>query len=155
MTPLTPTVAATWAWIAVLVLATITVHVLGIALIARSLRRFWTDDVDRELTFFDSGPGAIAIIVVIAFTLALFHGIEALIWALAYFKLGVFSSMNDAMLYSLGSMTTRGSAGFRLQPGWALMGAAEAGDGMLLFGISTAFLFTVMVRLRRIVASPS
>jgi hypothetical protein len=152
---LTPTVAVTWTWIAVLVLATITIHVLGIALIARSLRRFWTDDVDRELTFFDSGPGVIAIIVVIAFTLAVFHGVEALVWATAYLKLGAFSSMTDAMLYSMGSMTTRGSSGFQLQPGWALMGAAEAGDGMLLFGISTAFLFTVMVRLRRIIARPS
>jgi hypothetical protein len=27
------------------------------------------------------------------------------------------------------------------------MGAAEAGDGMLLFGLSTAFLFYVMLRL--------
>jgi hypothetical protein len=28
-----------------------------------------------------------------------------------------------------------------------MMGAVEAGDGMLLFGISTAFLFFVMLRL--------
>jgi hypothetical protein len=31
-----------------------------------------------------------------------------------------------------------------LQPHWQLMGALEAADGMLLFGISTAFIFTVM-----------
>ena len=31
-----------------------------------------------------------------------------------------------------------------LQPHWQMMGALEAADGMLLFGISTAFIFTVM-----------
>jgi hypothetical protein len=31
-----------------------------------------------------------------------------------------------------------------LQPHWQLMGALEAADGMLLFGMSTAFIFTVM-----------
>jgi hypothetical protein len=31
-----------------------------------------------------------------------------------------------------------------LQPHWQIMGALEAADGMLLFGISTAFIFTVM-----------
>ena len=42
-------------------------------------------------------------------------------------------------------MTTRGASRF-LERQWRLMGAAEAGDGMLLFGVSTAFLFYVMVR---------
>jgi hypothetical protein len=31
-----------------------------------------------------------------------------------------------------------------LQPHWQMLGALEAADGMLLFGISTAFIFTVM-----------
>jgi len=34
--------------------------------------------------------------------------------------------------------------GVMLQPHWQLMGALEAADGMLLFGMSTAFIFTVM-----------
>jgi hypothetical protein len=32
-----------------------------------------------------------------------------------------------------------------LQPHWQMMGALEAADGMLVFGISTAFMFTVML----------
>ena len=31
-----------------------------------------------------------------------------------------------------------------LRPHWQILGAIEAADGMLLFGISTAFIFTVM-----------
>jgi hypothetical protein len=41
-------------------------------------------------------------------------------------------------------MTTRGASGLMLEPGWRMMGALEAANGMLLFGISTAFIFAVM-----------
>jgi ABC-type polysaccharide/polyol phosphate export permease len=41
-------------------------------------------------------------------------------------------------------MATRGASGVTLQPHWQMLGALEAADGMLLFGISTAFIFTVM-----------
>jgi hypothetical protein len=41
-------------------------------------------------------------------------------------------------------MATRGASGLMLQPHWQMMGALEAADGVLLFGISTAFIFTVM-----------
>jgi hypothetical protein len=93
-------------------------------------------------------PRVIAI-VVSAFTamgllLAVLHGIEAAIWAAAYLWLGALHSPGAAILYSVDSMATRGASGVTLQPHWRMMGALEAADGMLLFGISTAFVFTVM-----------
>jgi hypothetical protein len=48
------------------------------------------------------------------------------------------------MLYSVDSITTQGASGLMLERGWRMMGALEAADGMLLFGISTAFIFAVM-----------
>lgn len=88
-------------------------------------------------------------IVVVAITamgllLAALHGIEAALWAAAYLWLGALGSLETAILYSVDSMATRGSSGFMLQPHWQMMGALEAVDGMLLFGISAAFIFTVM-----------
>jgi hypothetical protein len=50
------------------------------------------------------------------------------------------------MLYSLDSFTTRGASGLLLGAEWQLMGALESADGMLLFGISTAFVFMVLQR---------
>jgi hypothetical protein len=41
-------------------------------------------------------------------------------------------------------MSARGASGLVLEQHWRMMGALEAMDGMLLFGISTAFIFTVM-----------
>jgi hypothetical protein len=66
--------------------------------------------------------------------------------------LGAIGSMRDAMLYSVDSITTRGSSGLELEPEWRLMGALESADGMLLFGISTAFVFVVIQKIERIIS---
>ena len=58
--------------------------------------------------------------------------------------LGALDSAKAAILYSVDFMATRGASGLMLQPHWRMMGALEAVDGMLLFGVSTAFIFTVM-----------
>jgi len=58
--------------------------------------------------------------------------------------LDALASPHDAILYSLDSMTTRGASGLVLEPHWQIMGALEAANGMLLFGISTAYIFAVM-----------
>ena len=76
--------------------------------------------------------------------LAALHGMEAALWAAAYWWLGALNSPSDAILYSVDSMSTRGASGLTLEPHWRMMGAFEATDGMLLFGISTAYVFTVM-----------
>ena len=48
------------------------------------------------------------------------------------------------MLYSLSAMTSYGHAEIFLAPHWRMMGALEALNGMMLFGLSTAFLFSVL-----------
>jgi hypothetical protein len=65
-------------------------------------------------------------------------------WAVAFWWLGALNSPADAILYSVDSLSTRGASGLTLDRHWQMMGALEATDGMLLFGISTAFIFTVI-----------
>src|ERR1700730_11152166 len=71
-------------------------------------------------------------------------GSEAGFWAAAYWWLDALASPEEAVLYSLDSITTRGASGLTLPQHWRIMGALEATDGMLLFGISTAFMFAVI-----------
>ena len=52
-------------------------------------------------------------------------------------------------------MSTRGSSGLVLTGDWRLMGVLEAADGMLLFGVSTAFAFAVILRIDHIVLNKS
>jgi hypothetical protein len=42
-------------------------------------------------------------------------------------------------------MTTRGASGLVLHQHWQFMGAMEAVAGMLMFGISTAYVFQVLL----------
>ena len=89
---------------------------------------------------------AIAIVLIgsVGLLLAALHGIEAGLWAAAYWWLGAANSTAEALLYSVDSFSTRGASGLMLEHHWRMMGALEATDGMLLFGISTAYIFTVM-----------
>lgn len=87
--------------------------------------------------------GASALVGTVGAMLAAVHGFEALIWAIAYVLIGAIDNMPAAMLYSIDSMTTRGAVAIRLEEQWLLLGALEAADGMLLFGISTGFLFAM------------
>jgi hypothetical protein len=90
-------------------------------------------------------PIVVGIVGALGLLLAALHGIEAAIWAAAYLWLGALDSPQDAILFSVDSMSTRGArSGVILEHGWRIMGALEAAGGMLLFGISTAFIFTVM-----------
>jgi hypothetical protein len=86
----------------------------------------------------------VVLIAVVGLLLAVLHGIEAGLWAAAYWWLGALESPVEATLYSVDSMSTRGASGMTLEHHWRMMGALEATDGMLLFGISTAFIFAVM-----------
>ena len=51
------------------------------------------------------------------------------------------------MLYSLSAMMTYGHANLNLKDHWQLIGALEALNGMLLFGLTTAFLFAMIQRI--------
>ena len=72
------------------------------------------------------------------------HGIEGVAWAGAYVFVGAVPDAKAAMLYSLNAMTTYGHESVSLEPHWQIMGALEALNGMLLFGLTTAFLFAMI-----------
>lgn len=87
---------------------------------------------------------AVLIVGAVGFALAALHAFEATLWAIAYLLLGAIESPADAILYSVDSMTTRGASGLVLTNQWRMMGALESAAGILLFGISTAFLFGML-----------
>src|SRR4051794_15526153 len=83
-------------------------------------------------------PTVIGHIGAVAVILAALHGLEGVLWASAYRWLGALDSFTDASVYSLGTMTTFELPGLALPPRWQMLGALEAVNGVLLFGISTA-----------------
>jgi hypothetical protein len=133
---------ADWAWGLPIIAATVVIHSLGLRLI------------DRRVSLALSGDGRLpirrwALVMIMpgaVLCASMLHGLEASIWAAAYALLGALPDKKSAMLYSLNAMTTYGHANLDLALHWQLMGSLEALNGWILFGLTTAFLFTVMQR---------
>ena len=119
---------------------TVLAHAFGLILIRDGV----VLRLSRALGARRSGVALAAIIATAVLMLTFLHGVEAGAWAVAYVALGARPDFPSAMLYSLSAMTTYGHANIYLAEHWRLMGALEALNGMMLFGLMTAFLFTVL-----------
>ena len=131
---------ASWAWGLPLILLTVVIHVFGLALINDQVVRVLGRTAKRR-SFIPLFAGVMAVAVLLATAL---HGIEAVAWAGAFRLLGAVPDNKSAMLYSLNAMTTYGHESVSLEQHWQMMGALEALNGMLLFGLTTAFLFAMI-----------
>jgi hypothetical protein len=131
---------ANWAWNLPLIVLNVVIHVIGLGLINESVVRVLSGPTEhrRFLAKFAVVMGVTALLATVL------HAIEAATWATAYWLLGALPDFKSAMLYSLGAMTSYGHANFFLEKQWQLTGALEALNGMLLFGLTTAFLFAMI-----------
>jgi hypothetical protein len=64
--------------------------------------------------------------------------------AAAYRVVGALPDNRSAMLYSLSAITGYGHAQIFLDPHWQMMGALEALNGIILFGLTLTFLLTII-----------
>jgi hypothetical protein len=133
-----------WAWSLPLIVITVMFHVVGLVFINEQaiLAKNYVRKKHGFLLSFAPimGVGALWVTVL--------HAIEAGIWAGMYWFLGALPDGRAALLYSLGAMTTYGHASAYLAPHWQLMGTLEALNGVILFGLTTAFLFNMIREVR-------
>ena len=126
-----------WAWSLPLIVITVIFHVIGLVYINERVIR-----AKRFVTQRRSFLLGLSIVLGAATLVAIaLHAIEAAIWALVYQALGALPDSKSALLYSLSAMTTYGHEHLDLAKHWMLMGALEALNGMILFGLTTAFLY--------------
>jgi hypothetical protein len=133
---------ADWFWSIPIIIFTVALHAVGLLLVEVSV----LERLERRLRktrFRFRFPVLISAVVLFVTTL---HGFEAAIWAGVYRLLDALPDEKSAMLYSLNAITSFGHANLYLKPQWQLMGAFEALNGVMLFGLTTAFLFTVVNR---------
>ena len=78
--------------------------------------------------------------------LILAHTVEVWIWAISLLLLGAVHSVTDAVYFSLATSTTVGYGDVVLEPDFRVFGAMAAVTGMLVFGLSTAFLVAILTR---------
>ena len=135
---------ADWLWGLPLIILTVVVHVCGLLIIDEKIVRFEKDVLERH----KYGVVFVVTIGSSAMLAALLHGLAGAIWASAYRLLGALPDYSSAALYSLSAMTTYGQADVVLEKRWQFLGALEALDGLLLFGITTAFLLNIIQKTR-------
>jgi len=126
-----------WAWALPLIGLTLIVHVVGLGLInAQVVHRVSALRAQRSffvLFVLVMGLTTLLVTVLLAF--------EATLWAAAYRSLGAMRDGRAALLFSLNAFTSYGHTELHLAPHWRLMGALEALNGLLLAGLTTAFLY--------------
>lgn len=130
-----------WAWGLPLIVLTVLFHVSGLGLISQ---RVVHGKFGRMIEHHHPKVAFVVVIGTTTLVASCLHAIEAGIWALAYLLLGAIHDFKSAMLYSLNAITSYGHTDLALAGPWHLMGAMEALNGWLLFGLTTAFLFAVI-----------
>jgi hypothetical protein len=135
-----PAWTADWAWGLPLIVLTVVLHAYGLGLLNREV----SSRLSNKGQLRRPPPGSSYIIGATALFATLLHGIEGCIWAGAYRFLGAMGDNRSAMLYSISAMTSYGHTNLDLAPAWQMMGALEALNGWILFGLTTAFIFTVV-----------
>jgi hypothetical protein len=136
--------SSSWTWGLCLIVLTTAIHSLGIVLMSILGLRIRAGLMRRRIAFWQGVAMLTGLTAAIGLSLAVLHGIEAAMWAAAYLRLGALDTAAEAMLFSVDAMSTRGASGLVLHRHWQIMGALEAVAGMLMFGISTAYIFAIM-----------
>ena len=75
------------------------------------------------------------------------HPVEAGLWAALFVACGEFPDMGTAYYHSAVNYTTLGYGDMVMSPARRLLGPLEAAYGMLMFGVSTAMMFAVILKL--------
>jgi hypothetical protein len=127
---------------AIAVLCTIFIHALAVAATVNFVRR------EKRLGREGAGLWTNLAIVALAMSFILVaHLIEIALWAVLFVICGEFRDFGIAYYFSAVNYTTLGYGDLIMSPSWKLLGPLEAADGTFMFGVSTAIIFAVIVRM--------
>jgi voltage-gated potassium channel len=124
---------------------TIGVHLAGLTLLLRLLRRHRSSRPEGAGHMHD-GVGILAV----AFGLFALHAVEIWAYAALYAVAGALGSFEEALYFSTSTYATVGYGDVVLKQGWRVLGAIEGANGVILLGWSTAFFVSVVGRIRLI-----
>lgn len=88
--------------------------------------------------------GYIVLLIATFCAIIFLHMIETAIWAAFYYGHGLFPDFETAFYFSITSYTTIGFGDVVLPRAWRMLGGIEGISGVLLCGLSTAFVFAIV-----------
>lgn len=122
---------------------TVCIHLGGLLGLLWILR-----DRAHRLRPHESRFGQLGVILFVVLGLVAIHTAEIWLYGLAFWAVGAVQDFESALYFSTVTFTTLGYGDIVLDGRWRLFGAIEAGNGLILFGWSTAFLLSITGRLR-------
>jgi hypothetical protein len=122
---------------------TVTIHFFGLLGLLHLLRRR-----GHRFKAHESVVGQGGLILFVVFGIFAIHTIEIWLYAVVFRALGEFSTFETALYFSTVTFASLGYGDVQMSQDWRLFGSIEAANGMILFAWSTAFLLSVMGRLR-------
>jgi hypothetical protein len=137
------TVIANFALASCMVGLTVTIHFGGLLVLMWVLRTR-----GHRFRAHEGAARVAGLIVFVVLGLVAIHTAEIWLYALAYLVVGALPNFEEALYFSTTSFTTIGYGDIVLDRRWRLFGAIEGANGLLLFGWSTAFMLSIIQRLR-------
>lgn len=131
----------------IMVVVTVTVHGVGLALLAKALRVETREEHAKHLN--PLSPRALGFTVVAVLALFALHGLEIWFYAILYLLGGAVLDLSTAVYFSTISYAAIGFTDAYVAADWRLVAGIEGINGVLLLGWSTAFFVTMIARLGR------
>lgn len=125
-----------------MIASTVVIHTVGLIGLIAFLRRGGSSRARRG-----SYVSLTGVLIVVILGIFLAHTLEIWLWAALYLWLGEFQSLERALYFSTVTFTTLGYGDITLAARWQLLSSFEAANGIILFGVSTGFVFAVMRKL--------
>jgi len=125
------------------VFISMSIQVAVVVMMIRYLIRIMSSE-ERNTEGFKFDSYAISMILLMLFAGHLF---QIAIWAVLFMFLGEFSDFLTAFYHSAVNFASLGYGDIVMSEKWRLLGALEASNGVLMFGLSAGTLLSVMTRL--------
>lgn len=88
--------------------------------------------------------GHMVLLLAAFLVIIILHGLEITCWAVFYYGNSLFQDFETALYFSTTSYTTLGFGDVVLPRAWRMLGGIEGVTGVLLCGLSTAFIFAIV-----------
>jgi hypothetical protein len=104
---------------------------------------FFKKRYDANTKPFQSGKETRLLSIILSF-LFLGHILQFTTWALLFMAIGEFQDFETAFYHSTVNFTSLGYGDIVMTEPWRLLGALEAANGVLMFGLTAGLVLTVM-----------
>jgi hypothetical protein len=138
--------AEDWAWGALSSVVLIFFHVTALFVMSMFI---FNDTIVRLRS--RSLFASILVFSLLGTSAVLLHALEAAGWAALYWRLGAADDYAEALLHSLGAYSTMGDSTITFEKKWRLLLQIESLTAAVSLGLTTAFLFSALSRLQRVI----